>query len=87
MVMEGFFMRDMMTKLGKGGRLVIPASCRKALGISEGDQVILRLVDGELRLTPPGRAIKLAQSLVRRYVPQGSSLVEELIAERREEYE
>jgi AbrB family looped-hinge helix DNA binding protein len=71
------------TRLNENGRLVIPASFRKALGINPGDQVILRLEDDELRLTTLKGRIARAQQNVRKYVKPGVSLVDELIAERR----
>lgn len=75
----------MKTKLREGGRLVIPAEYRKALGLKPGDEVLLSLEDGEIRVVSTRQAIARAQSLVRRYVPKGRSLSEELIKERREE--
>ncbi|MGH2452538.1 MAG: AbrB/MazE/SpoVT family DNA-binding domain-containing protein [bacterium] len=70
-------------RIGQGGRLVIPASYRQALGLREGDEVTLRLEDGELRLTTPEQALRRAQALLRQYVPANRSLADELIAERR----
>lgn len=72
------------TRVNENGRVVIPASYRKALGIKAGDQVILRMEDDELRITTVKRRIERAQRLVRNYVKPGTSLVDELIAERRE---
>jgi antitoxin PrlF len=80
-------MLDVRTKLTDGGRIVIPAEYRQALGLHIGDDLILRLEDGEVHIFTPQQAIKRAQELVRLYVPQGRSLVEELIAERRAENE
>lgn len=71
------------TKIGKGGRIVIPAHFRKALGVKPGDELILSLRDGELRIFTPREAIKRAQGILRRYIPEGRSLSEELIQERR----
>jgi len=72
------------TRLNENGRLVIPASYRKALGIKAGDEVILRLEDDELRITTMKHKIERAQRRIRQYVKPGVSLVDELIAERRE---
>lgn len=75
-----------VTKLANGNRVVIPASSRKSLGLRVGDAVTLVLQDnGEVRLLTQAQAVRQAQSLVRRSVPKGRSLVEELLAERREE--
>jgi AbrB family looped-hinge helix DNA binding protein len=71
-------------RVNENGRVVIPASYRKALGIKAGDEVFLRMEDDELRITTMKRRIERAQRLVRKYVKPGTSLVDELIAERRE---
>jgi AbrB family looped-hinge helix DNA binding protein len=72
------------TRVNENGRLVIPAAFRKALGIASGDTVVLRLDDGELKITTLRQRIKRSQQIVRKYVPRTVSLVDELIAERRE---
>ena len=75
-----------VTKLTNGNRVVIPAAIRKSLGLNVGDAVTLVLQDnGEVRLLTQAEAIRQAQALVRQNVPAGRSLVEELLAERREE--
>lgn len=75
----------MKTKIREGGRLVIPAEYRKALGLKPGDEVLLSLEDGEIRVVSTRQAVARAQTLLRRYIPKGRSLSEELIKERREE--
>lgn len=74
-----------MTTIGEGGRVVVPARYRKALGLKTGDQVILALEEGEVRLFTPTRGAERARALVRRYVPKDKNLADELLAERREE--
>jgi antitoxin PrlF len=76
-------MDQVKTKLGEGGRIVIPAEYRQALGLQVGDEVILRLEGKELRIFTLNQAIRRAQELVNRYIPQDGSLADELIAERR----
>jgi AbrB family looped-hinge helix DNA binding protein len=76
-------MDQVKTKLGEGGRIVIPAEYRQALGLQVGDEVILRLEGKELRIFTLNQAIRRAQELVNRYIPQDRSLADELIAERR----
>jgi AbrB family looped-hinge helix DNA binding protein len=76
-------MTQVKTKVAEGGRIVIPVEYREALGLHIGDEVILRLEDGEVRIFTPSQAIKYAQDLLRPYLPEGRSLSEELIAERR----
>ena len=72
------------TRINQNGRVVIPASFRKALGIKIGDEVVVRIEDDELRISTLKRRIERAQRLVRRHVKPGSSLADELIEERRE---
>jgi len=79
-------MTEVRTKVGEGGRVVIPAAYRKTLGLKPGDEVILVLHDGEVHLLTPQRAVQRARALVRRYVPKGRCLSEELVRERREEF-
>jgi AbrB family looped-hinge helix DNA binding protein len=75
---------ETFARVNENGRVVIPASYRKALGIKAGDEVILRMEDGELRITTMKRRLERAQRRVRQYVKPGVSLADELIAERRE---
>jgi len=72
-------------RVNENGRVVIPAAFRRALGINAGDEVVLRMEDDELRITTLKRRLERAQRLVRKHVKPGTSLVDELIAERREE--
>jgi antitoxin PrlF len=71
-------------RVNENGRVVIPASFRKRLGIRVGDEVVLQIQDDELRITTLKRNIERAQRLVRKHVKPGTSLVDELIAERHE---
>ena len=72
-------------KIATGGRIVIPARLRKELGLRTGDRVILDIDDGALRVRSLAGAIGRAQELVAQYIPDGVSLADELIRERREE--
>jgi AbrB family looped-hinge helix DNA binding protein len=72
-------------KISDGGRVVIPAQLRRALGLEVGDEVIIRVADGELRILTRKEAVKRAQSIVAGKVNKGRSLVDELAKERRAE--
>jgi AbrB family looped-hinge helix DNA binding protein len=76
--------QETRTRVNENGRVVIPAAFRKAMGINVGDEVVLRIEDNELRILTLKRRIERAQLLVRKHVKPGTSLVDELIAERRE---
>jgi AbrB family looped-hinge helix DNA binding protein len=71
-------------RINENGRIVIPSLFRRALGISPGDTVVLRLEKDELRISTLRQRLAKAQRMLRKHVPKGTSLVDELIAERRE---
>ena len=50
-----------VVKIGRGGRIVLPAQIRKALGVTTGDDLILSLRDGEVRMFTRREAIRRAQ--------------------------
>lgn len=81
--MKDVILDDRVT-VNENGRIVIPAAMRKALNVKAGDELLLHVEDGELRATTRMQRIRKAQELVRRYIPEGVSLVDELIAERRD---
>ena len=72
------------TRVNTKGRFVIPVAVRKALGIAKGSVLDLHLVDNELRISTMRSRLRRAQEDLRRYIPEGVSLSEELSAERRE---
>ncbi len=84
MYAEKGHIEEARVRMNENGRVVIPASFRKALGINPGDEVILQLEDEELKITTRKHRIARAQRNARKYVPRGVSLADELIAERRE---
>ena len=66
--------------------MVIPATIRKLLRLQIGDAVTLVLDDdGAVRLLTQTESVRRAQELVRQYIPAERKLVDELIAERRQE--
>ncbi len=73
--------------VGPAGRVLIPAELRSAMGITEGDGLIATLDGQELHLMSTKAALKKAQAMVSEYVPASVSLVDELLAERRREFE
>jgi AbrB family looped-hinge helix DNA binding protein len=74
-------------RLGPDGRVVIPAAFREVLKLSEGDTLVASIADGELHLLTIQAAVRRAQAIVRRFVPEGVSLVDELLEDRRREVE
>lgn len=78
-------MYEVHVTVNENGRVVIPATVRKALGIEPGDELVLRVIEpGTMEMTTMQGRLQAARDLVRRYVEPGVSLADELIAERRE---
>jgi len=67
------------------GRIVIPAQMRSAMLIDGSGYLTARVVEGELRMLTPRAAVLKLQKRMREKVPEGVSLVDDLIAERRAE--
>ena len=76
-------MEELRVRINENGRIVIPASIRSVLGIGPGDEMVLKVKDGELRITTVRNRIAKAQQLVSHYLKRGARLSDELIAERR----
>lgn len=73
-------------KIIKGGKIVIPAELRRELGFAEGDRLVLEREGESLVIKSYHQIVREVQQAFRPFKPQnGSSIVDELIAERREE--
>jgi AbrB family looped-hinge helix DNA binding protein len=69
--------KESHTRINRNGRVVIPASFRRALGINPGETVVLRLENDELRITTLRQRLANARQLVRAHVPPTTSLADE----------
>lgn len=79
-------MQTMRTKLGEGGRVVIPASFRQSLHLLPGDDIVLHMKENVIYITTPNQALAKLQEKVKNYTdPTGTkiSLADELIKSRR----
>ena len=74
-----------MLQVNANGRVVIPAAVRKALDLRPGDEVIMRIEDGELRLSTRRQALARARRMIRQYIPSDEDLTQSLIDDRRKE--
>ena len=77
--------KEAHTRINENGRVVVPASFRRALGVKSGDTLILRLENNELRITTFRQRLAKAQELVSKLKIKSRSLADELISERRKE--
>ena len=70
------------------GSILLPPSVLTAVGYKNGDTLFVRAEgEGEVHLLSSKAAIRRAQELVREFVPENVSLVDELLKERRREAE
>ncbi|HEV2300083.1 MAG TPA: AbrB/MazE/SpoVT family DNA-binding domain-containing protein [Stellaceae bacterium] len=77
-------MKPAYTTVSPSGRLSLPAGFRKSLGLERGGDVVVELVEREIRIRTIDEVVAEAQALTRRLLadkPQAS--VEAFLAERR----
>jgi bifunctional DNA-binding transcriptional regulator/antitoxin component of YhaV-PrlF toxin-antitoxin module len=74
-------------KLVEGGRIIVPAAFRRAMGVAKGDTLVMELHGDELRVRPARSALRRIQERLKAHAPApGDKLVsDELIEERRRE--
>ena len=74
-----------VTKMSGNGRIVIPVAYRRAMGLKPGEALVFRMDEEGIHIQSRRQALARAQASVRKYVPEGVSLADDLIAERRRE--
>jgi AbrB family looped-hinge helix DNA binding protein len=73
------------TKINEDGRILIPAILRKTMHLKAGDELTLIMSDTGLQIATRRQVMERARQALRMDVPEGTSLVDELIRERRED--
>ncbi len=77
-------MTAVTTKMSENGRLTVPASIRMAVGLERGGDVIVEVVDGELRIRTVAQAMERARALARRILGgQAGGSVDDFLTDRR----
>lgn len=79
-------MKQYKTKLGPDGRIIIPVKCRKQLHLQPGDELIIQLVNNEMRLMSLRHSVSQAQNLVQKHA-KGKLLAQELKKMRQVEFD
>lgn len=72
-------------KVSKGGKIAIPSACKKALNISDGDELLFDIHNNQVVLSPVKFTLQKVRKLLKDHNPSGRSLVDELIQERKQE--
>lgn len=70
-------------RIDKAGRLVVPATMRRALGIVKGKELSIRLVDGGIRLQTLDAGLERIWAIAKRKAKSVPDVVDDFIAERR----
>lgn len=68
-------------RIVEGGRIVIPANFRKAIGAKEGDTLILQLDETGLKLMTRAEGLRKAREILAPFLI-GPSLTQEMLEER-----
>ena len=80
---KAWFMDQIIRGKVHAGRVVLPAELRNQLGIKDGEEVLFSRTGHGIEIRTLDEAIRQAQETVRQYVPEGVSLVDELLEDRR----
>lgn len=83
-------MQAIRTKIGEGGRVIIPSAFRQNLHLHTGDDIVLHIEDNVIYITTPDGALSKLQAKVKDALAKNekkTSLVDELITMRRQEIE
>lgn len=68
------------------GRVILPAWWRKKEGVDASTELCVAVTDhGSLVVETREQGLRRARALMRKYIPEGANLSDELIAERRAE--
>ena len=79
-------MHTFTAQLEKSGRILIPAPVRRKLGLRDGSLVIVKVNEkGGLYVESRAQALARVQNKLRKYIPEGALVSDELIADRRAE--
>ena len=74
-----------LVQVAENGRMNLPADVRRALGLNGPGRVILTQDENGVLLTTADHALKRIRALAAPFKPEGRSVVDELLADRREE--
>lgn len=72
-------------ELGAGGRLVIPAPMRAALGMKIGDRLTVQLDGNQLRIYTFQEGLRQAREIIGKYLPKHVDPVEDFLRWKREQ--
>ncbi|MET0373834.1 MAG: AbrB/MazE/SpoVT family DNA-binding domain-containing protein [Rhizorhabdus sp.] len=71
-------------KVASNGRMILPASVRKAMGLHGDAKVILTVEGDQVRLSPIGHGVSRAQALYREHAKQART-IDDFLSDRKAE--
>lgn len=74
--------QTMDIRVAGNGRMVLPLSVRKAMGLQGDAKVILTIEDDQVRLSPIGHGVSRAQALYREHAKQART-TEDFLGDRK----
>lgn len=79
--------QSLVLSLGANGRLLLPSILRQRLHLAEGDRLVVQLEEegSKLVMAKFQNDITRAEGLYQAFAPSSGSIVDELIAERRQQ--
>ena len=76
---------EIKVNIDNRGRIPLPLNIRKELCLSNKDTVILRVINGELKILPMSYLIKEIQNTFAKYKKHNISMVDEFLHMKRED--
>ena len=74
-----------LVQVAENGRMNLPADVRRALGLNGPGRIILTQDENGVMLTTADQALRRIRALAAPFKPEGRSVVDELLSDRREE--
>jgi len=84
-VKKGRYLMLLRAKISKGGKISIPSIYRKMLQFKDGEEVVLDMKNDTLVISSLRCLLEKSRQLVNQYHSANESLVDKLLAERKEE--
>ena len=78
-------MLDVRTKIGAGGRVIIPSAIRNQLHLSIGDEVVLHVKEQQLCILTSDQALSIMRKKLKEQGKNKHALVDDLLDMRKHE--
>ena len=72
-------------KMSKGGKVSIPTICRKYLKIADGEEIVFKIVDNQVTISPLRATLQKVRDMINRHHDPNESLVDKLLLERKKD--